>query len=129
MGNATVGDEAPGGSVDHPDQDRVDDIGRRSASRRSTAASCARPSELLDERDRKRAQQDEPDPTTRDWSAGAASCILAAARRRRSSCEARGLLGFIVVLATATSGISADKARPKKPRLDLRASPRWPSLP
>ena len=35
-----------------------------------------------------------------------------------------GLLGFIVVLATATSGLTADKARGKKPRLDLRASPR-----
>jgi hypothetical protein len=36
----------------------------------------------------------------------------------------RELLGFILVLATATSGLSADKPRPKKPRLDLRASPR-----
>jgi PKD repeat protein len=36
----------------------------------------------------------------------------------------RELLGFILVLATATSGLSADKPRPKTPRLDLRASPR-----
>ena len=35
-----------------------------------------------------------------------------------------GLLGLIVVLATATSGLSADRPRPKKPRLDPRASPR-----
>jgi hypothetical protein len=35
-----------------------------------------------------------------------------------------GILGFILVLATATSGLSADQQRPKKPRLDLRASPR-----
>ena len=35
-----------------------------------------------------------------------------------------GILGLIVVVATATSGISADRPRPKKPRLDLRASPR-----
>ena len=34
------------------------------------------------------------------------------------------LLGFILVLATATSGPSAEKPRLKKPRLDLRASPR-----
>ncbi len=34
------------------------------------------------------------------------------------------LLGFVLILATATSGVSADKPRPKKPRLDLRASPR-----
>jgi len=35
-----------------------------------------------------------------------------------------GLLGLVVVLATATSGLTADKGGPKKPRLDLRASPR-----
>jgi len=35
-----------------------------------------------------------------------------------------GLLGFIVILATATSVLSADNPRTKKPRLDLRASPR-----
>jgi len=35
-----------------------------------------------------------------------------------------GIVGLILVLATATSGVSADKPRPKKPRLDLRASPR-----
>jgi hypothetical protein len=34
------------------------------------------------------------------------------------------LLGFVLVVATATSGTSADQPRPKKPRLDLRASPR-----
>lgn len=36
----------------------------------------------------------------------------------------RGLLGTFLVLATATSGLAADQTRPKKPRLDLRASPR-----
>lgn len=36
----------------------------------------------------------------------------------------RGLLGLAVILVTATSGLSADKPRGKKPRLDLRASPR-----
>jgi hypothetical protein len=36
----------------------------------------------------------------------------------------RALLGFITVLATATSGFAADKAGLKKPRLDLRATPR-----
>jgi PKD repeat protein len=35
-----------------------------------------------------------------------------------------GILGFILVIATAGSGFSADRARPKKPRLDLRATPR-----
>jgi len=39
--------------------------------------------------------------------------------------NARGLLGLIVILVTATAGVAADKAvRVKKPRLDLRASPR-----
>jgi hypothetical protein len=38
----------------------------------------------------------------------------------------RGLLGFILVLATATAtgGLAADKTPLKKPRLDLRATPR-----
>jgi len=35
-----------------------------------------------------------------------------------------GILGFILVLATAISGLAADQPRLKKPRLDLRASPR-----
>lgn len=34
------------------------------------------------------------------------------------------LLGVVLVLATATSGPSADQPRPKKPRLGLRATPR-----
>src|SRR5688500_6706807 len=37
----------------------------------------------------------------------------------------RGLLGFLVIiLATAAPGLAADKTHGKKPRLDLRASPR-----
>ena len=35
-----------------------------------------------------------------------------------------GILGFLLVLGAASSGLSADHPRPKKPRLDLRASPR-----
>jgi hypothetical protein len=38
--------------------------------------------------------------------------------------SARGFLGIVVILVTATSGFAADKPRAKKPRLDLRASPR-----
>jgi hypothetical protein len=34
------------------------------------------------------------------------------------------LLGFVLVLAAATGGSAADQPRLKKPRLDLRASPR-----
>ena len=66
MGNATVGDEAPGGSVTTPDQDRVDDIGRALGVQEVDSGELRTTSELLDARDRKRAQQDEPDPTTRD---------------------------------------------------------------
>ena len=65
MGNAMVGDEAPGGSVTTPDQDRVDDIGRALGVQEVDSGELRTTSELLDERDRKRAQQDTPDPTTR----------------------------------------------------------------
>ena len=65
MGNATVGDEAPGGSVATPDQDRVDDIGRALGVQEADSGELRTTGELLDERDRKRAQQEEPDPTTR----------------------------------------------------------------
>lgn len=66
MANATVGDEAPGGSVTTPDQDRVDDFGRALGVQEADSGELRTTSELLDARDRKRAQQDEPDPTTRD---------------------------------------------------------------
>jgi uncharacterized protein DUF6335 len=66
MDNATVGDEAPGGSVTTPDQDRVDDIGKALGVQEIDSGALRTTSELLDERDRKRAQQDAPDPTTRD---------------------------------------------------------------
>ena len=65
MGNATVGDEAPGGSVTTPDQDRVDDIGKALGVQEVDSGELRTTSELLDERDRKRAQQEGPDPTTR----------------------------------------------------------------
>jgi uncharacterized protein DUF6335 len=65
MANATVGDEAPGGSVTTPDQDRVDDIGRALGVQEVDSGELRTTSELLDERDRKRARQDVPDPTTR----------------------------------------------------------------
>ena len=65
MGNATVGDEAPGGSVTTPDQDRVDDIGKALGVQEVDSGELRTTSELLDERDRKRARQDVPDPTTR----------------------------------------------------------------
>ena len=65
MDNATVGDEAPGGSVSTPDQDRVDDIGRALGVQEVDSGELRTTSELMDERDRHRAQQDEPDPTTR----------------------------------------------------------------
>ena len=65
MANATVGDEAPGGSVSSPDQDRVDDFGRALGVQEADSGELRTTGELLDERDKKRAQQDVPDPTTR----------------------------------------------------------------
>jgi hypothetical protein len=66
MDAATVGDEAPGGSTATPDQDRVDDIGRALGVQEVDSGELRTTSELLDERDRHRAQQEGPDPTTRD---------------------------------------------------------------
>ena len=63
--NAVVGDEAPGGSVMTPDQDRVDDFGRALGVQEVDSGELRTTRELLDSRDRKRAQQDIPDPTTR----------------------------------------------------------------
>jgi hypothetical protein len=63
--NAFVGDEAPGGSVTTPDQDRVDDIGRALGVQEADSGELRTTGELLEGRDRKRAQQDLPDPTTR----------------------------------------------------------------
>ncbi len=62
--NAVVGDEAPGGSVMTPDQDRVDDFGRALGVQEVDSGELRTTQELLDGRDRKRAQQDMPDPTT-----------------------------------------------------------------
>ena len=66
MDAATVGDEAPGGSTATPDQDRVDDFGRALGVQEADSGELRTTSEILDERDRKRAQQEGPDPTTRD---------------------------------------------------------------
>ena len=63
--NAVVGDEAPGGSVTTPDQDRVDDIGRAVGVQEADSGELRTSGEILDARDRRRAQQDVPDPTTR----------------------------------------------------------------
>ena len=64
--NAMVGDEAPGGSTLTPDHDRVDDIGRAIGVQEADSGGLRTSGEILDARDRRRAQQDEPDPTTRD---------------------------------------------------------------
>ncbi len=63
--NAMVGEEAPGGSQLTPDHDRVDDIGRALGVQEADSGELRTSGELLDERDRKRAHQDVPDPTTR----------------------------------------------------------------
>lgn len=51
---ASVGEEAVGGSVATPDQDRVDDIGRALGVERSSTAPVVTSDELLRDRDRRR---------------------------------------------------------------------------
>lgn len=64
--DAYVGDEAPGGSMMTPDHGRVDEIGRVMGVQEADSGELRTSSELLDKRDRNRARQDVPDPTTRD---------------------------------------------------------------
>ena len=59
------GRRSPGRQRDHPDQDRVDDIGKALGVQEVDSGELRTTGELLDERDRKRALQDVPDPTTR----------------------------------------------------------------
>lgn len=55
---ASVGEEAPGGSVATPDQDRVDDIGEAMGVPQDPDAEIRTSSEILDERDRRRMEQE-----------------------------------------------------------------------
>ena len=61
LDNAYVGDETPGGSAPTPDQDRVDDIGRAYGVQDADGGRLRPTSEVLDDRDRHRAQLDVPD--------------------------------------------------------------------
>jgi hypothetical protein len=54
------GEEAPGGMVATPDQDRVDDIGHALGVPRSPDEEVRASSEILDERDRRRWEQEQP---------------------------------------------------------------------
>jgi hypothetical protein len=56
---ADSGEEAVGGTVSTPDQDRVDDLGKAVGVERSPNAPFRPSSEILDERDRRRAHQPE----------------------------------------------------------------------
>lgn len=66
--NAYVGDEAPGGDMATPDQDLVDEIGRAYGVQEADSGALRASSELLDERDRRRAEMEAPPRThgTRD---------------------------------------------------------------
>jgi hypothetical protein len=66
--NTYVGDEAPGGDMPTPDQDLVDEIGRAYGVTEADSGALRASSELLDERDRRRAELDAPRPPhgTRD---------------------------------------------------------------
>jgi len=61
LDNAYVGDETPGGSSPTPDQDRVDDIGRAYGVQEVDSGALRTTSEILDERDRRRALLEVPD--------------------------------------------------------------------
>ena len=54
-----VGEEAPGGSVATPDQDRVDEIGDALGVPRGPDEEVRASSEILEERDRRRWEQEE----------------------------------------------------------------------
>jgi Family of unknown function (DUF6335) len=56
---AASGEEAVGGTVSTPDQDRVDDLGKAVGVERSPDAPFRPSSEILDERDRRRVHQPE----------------------------------------------------------------------
>lgn len=60
LGNTYVGDEAPGGDMPTPDQDLVDDIGRAYGVPEADSGALRASSELLDERDRRRAELEGP---------------------------------------------------------------------
>ena len=66
LDNESVGDEAPSGHMMTPDQDRVDDIGRAMGVQEADSGALRSTAELLDGRDQRRAQQEVPDPSTRD---------------------------------------------------------------
>ena len=54
------GEEAPGGTVATPDQDRVDEIGNALGVPRGADEEVRASSEILDERDRHRWEQEQP---------------------------------------------------------------------
>ena len=68
LGNVFVGDEAPGGDMPTPDQDLVDEIGRAYGVQEADSGVLRASSELLDARDRRRAEMEAPQATrgTRD---------------------------------------------------------------
>ena len=57
---SSVGEEAPGGSVATPDQDVVDEINQAWGVPRSPDEEVRTSAEILEERDRKRASQEDP---------------------------------------------------------------------
>ena len=56
---ASVGEEAPGGTVATPDQDRVDDIGKALGVPRAPDEELRTSQEILEGRDRNRWEQEE----------------------------------------------------------------------
>jgi hypothetical protein len=63
LNNAFVGDEAPGGDMPTPDQDLVDEIGRAYGVQEVDSGALRASSEVLDARDRHRADMEAPQAT------------------------------------------------------------------
>jgi uncharacterized protein DUF6335 len=61
--NAYVGDEAPGFDMATPDQDEVDAVGRAYGVSEEDSGPLRPSAEIADARDRRRAFQEEPEPT------------------------------------------------------------------
>jgi Family of unknown function (DUF6335) len=65
LDNEYVGDELPGGAAPTPDQNRVDDIGRAYGRQEEDSGALRTSAEILERRDRHRAELAPPAPPRR----------------------------------------------------------------
>jgi hypothetical protein len=62
MDRDSIGELGPGGSMSNPELNGVDEIGRAAGVQEEDSGSLRTSAEILDGRDQRRAQADEPDP-------------------------------------------------------------------